>query len=184
MFIRCRTSVMSKLSRYAAMYFYPLIGFVHLLSAAYMAVGVIDGSIPFVIIVHLLLVFSVSFPFFMFGVSRKIYRLENRRIALDESGFAIRDRKVCKYQWGQISGIGIIAYAADASKETYQTEICIFFQPVTQKELKKLRDSYLYGASNLDRFVLMDYTPALADALTSYSGLPIEDYRSEQMNLC
>lgn len=91
---------------------------------------------------------------------------------VDQYGFAIRDRSDRRYAWEAICSIGIIAYAANASKDIYQTEICIFLEPFGDKDLRKLRDSYLYGAFNLKRFVLLDNDPRLIDALTKCSGLP------------
>lgn len=99
--------------------------------------------------------------------------METRHIAIDQYGFIIRDRNDRRYAWKAICSIGIIAYAANASKDIYQTEICIFLEPFGDKDLRKLRDSYLYGAFNLKRFVLLDNDPRLIDALTKCSGLPI-----------
>ncbi len=109
--------------------------------------------------------------------------METRYIAIDQYGFTIRDRNNSRYAWEAISSIGIIVYAANASKDIYQTEICIFLEPIGDKDLKKLRDSYLYGAFNLKRFVLLDYEPRLIDELIKCSGLPIRDFQSEQMKL-
>ncbi len=185
-FVPCRTSSVSKLGRYSAMYFFPF------LSIALFFVPILIGidiennnaiTIVQSIILFLVSICAVLLSIFLLRMSRQCYRLETRYIAIDQSGFTIRGNNDKRYGWENISSIGVIAYAANASKQIYQTEICIFIEPINQTKLKKLRDSYLYGALNLDRLVLLDYNASLSDMLTKVSHLPVLDHRPEQMKL-
>lgn len=184
-FIHCRTSPLSKLGRYAAL-LYLLTSLALLFVPILIAVDTLSNNnvtITQLIVSLLTSICALLLSFFLFNMGKKCYQVEKRQIALGQSGFTIRDRKDKWYSWEQIEGIGVIAYGADASKMHYQTVICIFYDPIDRTDLKKLRDSYLYGARNLDRFILMDYDPTLIDTLTQYSRLSIFDYRVMQMML-
>lgn len=178
---------MSKLGRYAALLFYPIVGIAALFCTLFIAIdGMVNKTystnIPLVAFL-LTEITGVLLSVFLLNMSRKCYRMETRHIEIDQYGFTIRDRNDSRYAWEAIRSIGMIVYAANASKDIYQTEICIFLEPFGDKDLRKLRDSYLYGAFNLNRFVLLDYDSHLIDQLIKCSGLPINDFQSAQMKL-
>lgn len=184
-FFYCQTSFSSRLNRYAAMYLYPPVGFFLLLCVIYMVVGIAsiaDRSGGQIALFIYGITLSGLASYLMFKLGAKTYRLERRQIAFDQHGFIVRDHEDRQYKWNQISGIGIVIFAATASRQRYRTQICIFLKPVTDKSLRKLRNSYVYGAIHLDQFVLMEYTPFLADRLAHCCGLSIDDYRSLQLH--
>ena len=51
---------------------------------------------------------------------------------------------------------------------------------VDPDDLKRLFKSYLFGASNLNKFVLIDFDQALLDALAKESSCTVLDYRRAQ----
>lgn len=108
-------------------------------------------------------------------------QLESREIAFDQSGLTVRDRTDHLYKWNEIGGIGIIAYAASASRDFYESQICIFLETVDPGDIKRLFKSYLFGAANLKKYVLIDLDPSLLDALTRCSNCTILDYRMTQL---
>lgn len=184
-FIDCRTSVTSKVNRYAAVSLFAFVGFILLFCGLFLVGSLLGSSSQpamrvIVTILCIVLAFFASYD--LFRISAKVYRFEKRKIALDQRGIIIKDREDRQCLWDQISGVGIIAFAATANRKNYDAQICIFFEPIDQRDLKKLRDSYLYGARNLNKFVLMDYGPALADTIGQYSSLSIQDFRQEQLH--
>ncbi len=186
-FIRCRATLRSKMGYYLALIVYPLA--ILLLSYALVALVVdivinskltVEEGVAFL----LFPIFSIIFMIvFFIKLSIRCFRLETRRIAFEKAGFTVRDREDRRYTWDQVSGIGVIAYGASASKEIYQTEICIFLEPITKKDLKKLRDSYLYGAFHPEKFVFLDHTPSALEAVSKCCPFPISDYCDEQIKL-
>mgnify|MGYP001349997568 CR=1 FL=1 len=87
---------------------------------------------------------TISLSFYLFKLSKMCYALESREIAFDQSGLTVRDRTDHLYKWNEIGGIGIIAYAASASRDFYESQICIFLETVDRGILRGcLRAIYL-----------------------------------------
>lgn len=182
-FVPCRTSPLSKLGRLGALFLYPTAGILILLSSLVLFGGLLyTMDMTFIQAAVLLALISgtISLSFYIFKLGRMCYALESRKIAFDQSGLTVRDRADHLYKWDEIGGIGIIAYAANASRDFYERQICIFLDTVDPDDLKRLFKSYLFGASNLNKFVLIDFDQALLDALAKESGCPVLDYRRAQ----
>lgn len=183
-FVQCRTSPLSKLGRYAALYLYPTAGILLLIASIFLIAGLfhtMDVTFVQLAVSLALLPGATSLSFFLFRMSRMCYALETRKIAFDQSGFTVRDRTDHLYKWNEIGGIGMIAYAANGSRQRYDSEICIFLESVDPDDLKRLFKSYLFGAINLNKYVLIDLDPNLLDALTRCSNCTILDYRMMQL---
>lgn len=181
----CRTSRLSKLNRYVALSLYPISGFFLLFCATRLIVEILvnlELLALHVVISILVTIFSILASYIMFTLSVKIYLFEKRQIALGQHGFLVGVHKNRQYTWNQTSNVGIIAFAATASRQSYQTQICIFLKHPNQADLKKLRDSYLYGVLHSQEFVLMEYSPCLAERIANLWGSSITDYRSLQLH--
>ena len=109
--------------------------------------------------------------------------METCHISIDSYGFVVRGKNERRYAWDEIGGIGVIAYAASASKLNYQTQICIFLKPISDDSLKHLRDSYLYGVFKRYKYVLLDYDKITLNWIVMQSHVQIDDLRSHQMKL-
>ena len=182
-FIQCRTSRVSKVGRFAALFLYPLGAVLLLITAVVLAVEAVQGGqwmASKIILTLLIEIYALVFSLLLLKFSVRCYRMENCRIAMDHSGFTVKGRKNRRYEWNKIGGIGIIAFGANAGRDIYQKEICIFLEPVEKEHLKKLSRSYIFGAYHPDRFILLDYEPGLADTVAKYSGLSVVDHRGEQ----
>lgn len=185
-FFSCRTSTASKFGHYFALYFCPLLSIALIFAAVLICIDVdVEKSqiIGQLIIQLLIAACAVFLAFFLLKISRRCYRMETRQISIDQFGLTIRDKNERLVAWTNVESIGVIAYASNASKQYYQTQICIFLKPVISKDLKKLRDSYLFGAFNLDSFILLDFDSQVIEKLERHSAFPVHDYISEQMKL-
>ena len=183
-FILCRTSPLSKLGRYGALFLYPTAGIMILLFSLVLIGGLfytIDMTFIQMSVLLVLVSGTISLSFYVFKLSKMCYALENRKIAFDQSGLTVRDRTDHLYKWNEIGGIGIIAYAANASRDFYESQICIFLETVDPEDLKKLFKSYFFGATNLNKYVLIDLDPGLLDELARCSNCTILDYRMTQL---
>lgn len=184
-FFPCRMTPISKLGRYAALLLYPSIGVLLLVVPVVIGVELhINRGDAIVQLISLLFAFSaIILSSFLFIVGRKCYRMETLHIAVDSLGFTIREKVNRQYTWEAVSDIGIIIYAANASKQCYQTQICIFLRPVDNNALEKLCNSYLYGAFNQDKYILIDYSQVMVERIEECSHMTIADFRARQMNL-
>lgn len=185
-FYPCRLSPMSRFGLYSAALFYPLVAAALLFVSFFLGIEIyINGNYTSlqVVIVLFAMTIAILLASFLFVISRNCYLMERRRIALDRDGFVVKARNERRYNWHEIGGIGIIAYAASVSKQVYQTQICIFIEPVSDEGLKRLRDSYLYGAFNQHKYVLLDYETATLNKINSQGYIQIDDFRVHQMKL-
>lgn len=185
-FFPCRTSRISKIGRYGTLFFYPSVGILSLVAMFFLVSGGIFRKCytDRQIIVQLLVVIgTMLISIFLFYMSGKCYRMETRSIAIDSNGFVIRVKTDRRYAWESIGGIAVIAYAANANKDYYQTQICIFLEPIGDTALRKLHNSYLYGAFHCDKYVLMDCDPYTLNMLETCIDWTIPDIRSKQLNL-
>lgn len=182
----CRVSTISKIGRFAALCFYPFIGVGLIFVTFLLAIEVLasDNHTAGQLVLYILTtITTILLSIWLFTMSKNCYQMESRHISIDTYGFAMRKRVSNQYTWEMVESIGVIAYAADANKELFQTEICIFLTPANDVALRKLRDSYLYGAFNMDKYVLLDYDPILHKELEECSGLSVEDLRSHQLKI-
>lgn len=186
-FIRCRATLLSRWG----LYLYLIVSSLEVLLLSYCLVTMVvdivinskltvGGGIGLLLFPICPIIFMIAF---LIKLSIGFFRLETRRIAFEEAGFTVRGREDRWYTWDQVGGIGVIAFGTGALKEVYQTSICIFFDPITPKDLKKLRNGFWYGTFHPEKFVLLDYTPSALEAVSKYCPFPISDYCAEQSNL-
>lgn len=185
-FYPCRTSTKSKFGRYIALLFYPSVAAILLIAALQLCVERIrDGSSDFVQIIVTLLTMSILFCLarFLLLLGHKSYLMEIRRISMDTDGFTVKGKREKRYLWSEIGGIGIIMYAASASRMVYETQICIFLSSISNSGLKRLRDSYIYGAFAQNQYVLLDADEMILNQLQNLYHLQIDDFRNQQLKL-
>lgn len=184
-FHRCRFSIASKFGRLSAICLYPCASLTLLLAQIMIIVDILYHTPTLIGIVMVVLTSICTIMLFCFflKISCTCYQMENRQIALDHDGFTIRDRKDRSVPWREVYCIATLMYASSASKQSYQNVICIFLEKIDDRKLKRLRDSYLYGAFNQDRLILIDYDAKFVDALVRISGLSIVDFCSTQKKL-
>lgn len=185
-FFPCRKTAISKLGRYSAIYCYPVIGILLLIASLFLIIDVADhnyNTLYQLVLLLLAIISSIVLASFLFYMSRKCSIIEERHISISSLGFTIRDKSDRWYAWDSIGTIGIIAYAASASKQNYQTQICIFIEPVNDVVLRKLRDSYLYGAFNHDKLILLDFDQSVLSTLKMCNCTPVLDLRTKQRRL-
>lgn len=185
-FVSCRSSPISKVGLYSAVFFFPVVAFALLFISFYISSELhtaYNHTLLQVLILLLMMTVSIVFALLLFVLSRKCYLMETRKISVNSNGFSIGKRKTMCYSWDEIENISIIIYAANASNEIYQTQICIFMEPLNDNALKRLRNSYLYGVFHQNNYILIDYKGIAADHLLKCSGIHIDDQRSRQMKL-
>lgn len=185
-FFPCRSSLMSKLGLYSAVLVYPFVAVV-LLFVLFLIGTELYAESSYtslqVFILLLTMVVAIFLSSFLLVLSRKCYLMETRHISINNYGFVVRGRNKRQHAWKEIGGIAVIAYAASANKLIYQTQICISFEPLSDDELRRLRDSYLYGVFHQNKYVLMDYEGITMDRMLEQSQIRIDDLRSRQMKL-
>ena len=177
-FVSCRTSLLSEIAKFAAVFFLAIAllgGAVFLLVCGKQA-----NDYSYTLLMGYALVAAVAGAYLM-RLSLICYALESRKIAFNQFGFTTKIRKNHAYTWDEVGEVSIVAFAANAGRQRYQSQICISFQPLTSSQLRKLCRSYLYGAANLNEFVLIDFSQGLVDELQTYSGLTVFDYRQLQL---
>ncbi|MBO5078639.1 MAG: hypothetical protein J6B67_03020 [Oscillospiraceae bacterium] len=177
---------MSKVGLYSSVIFFPSVALVlffllFLLIADVCAKG--DFTTLQVFILLLTIIVMIVLVSFFVALSRKCYMLETRHISTNRNGFAVRGKHERWHSWKEIGSIAVIAYAADANKDFYQTQMCISFEPISDNELRRLRDSYLYGVFNQDKYILLDYEGIAADRILAQCQVQVEDLRPRQMKL-
>lgn len=186
-FYPCRTSPICKVGRFAAMFLYPFAAIVLFLIPVILISGAITAKTHSGTEIAVSLIasaFSFLTAAFMLNMSWKCYRMESRRTAFRQDGFDIQDgRSIMHFTWERIDCIAIIVYAASASRQNYQTQICIFLDTIDNACLRKLRDNYLFGAFNLERFVLLDYELSMIEKLQTKANRDILDLRGKQLAL-
>lgn len=185
-FYPCRSSLISKVGLFSAVLFYPAVAVALLFVFFFIGVEVhaIKNYTALQLVVLLLtMVVAIVLSSLLFILSRKCYLMERRRISVNNNGFAVTGRDQIRFAWNDIESISVIAYAANASKLIYQVQICISVKPLNDYELRRLRDSYLYGVFNQDKYVLVDYESIAAERLLACSHVRIDDLRSRQMRL-
>lgn len=182
---RCRYAPISTLGRFSALLLYPAVSFVTFAGGIYLLFDFFSsnmnwGSHAILQFLFLLFPFAVSLFLFLLGVM--CYRMENRKYATNTEGIIVRDYTDTFYSWDQIYEIAIVAYGASASLQSYQTVICCFLKPPEQHFLSKILTSYIYGARNTKNFVLIDYSPSVANEFAANYPREISDYRRKQLN--
>lgn len=186
MFFPCRSSRISKFGLYSAVIFYPSVAFLLLFALLFIGTDLYskdDYNTLQVVILLLTMIVAIVLASFLIVLSWKCYLMETRHITLNSYGFVVRGKSERRCAWSEIGSIGIIAYAASASKLNYQTQICIFFEPFSDDELRRLRNSYLYGVFNQDKYVLIDYEGIAKGRFLEEKNIRIDDLRPHQMKL-
>lgn len=183
---RCRYTVTSKLGLFSAILLYPAIGLVVLIVGVYILsdICISQKQMNLSIMVELFISFvAFCISFLLFYLSIKCYIMESRKYAITPTGVVINNFGQACYSWDAICEIAIIAYAASASLQNYQTVICCFLKPPNQYVLSRLLKSYVYGAINTDKFVIIDYHPNTLDKIRDNYPRVIVDYREKQLGL-
>lgn len=180
----CRTSIDSHIGRIAALILYPATAL--LIFAAFTLVVMSTFHSPEVLGLDYIWLFitgilAISIVIFLLWVSIRCYRMESKAIAFSEVGFTIKGHQNKQHVWSKIHGLGVIAFAADASGERYQKQLCIFLRPIDNTALKKLYRSYLYGAFHEKYYILMDYNMSIVATLGDACNQAIIDYRPTQI---
>lgn len=184
--ISCRSSPISKLGKYSSMFFYPTVAFLLLLVPSFIGIELVAASRYSFwqeFILSLSALAAILLASFLLVMSRKCYLMETRHISINSYGFVLEGKHKKQYGWSEIAGIGLIMYAANASKQNYQLQICIFLEPVRNDVLRRLRDSYLYGALGCDKYILMDYNETYLNLIAKQSHVQVDDLRPLQMKL-
>lgn len=185
-YVPCRTSVDSRFGRCAALILYPTVALFLLAALTLATISTFQRSkVHAVDYLWLLItgILAVSILALLLRISVCCYRMESKEIAISKDGFAIKGQPDKQYIWPQIHGVGIIAFAANASGQRYQKQICIFLHPIDDSSLKKLYRSYLYGAFHEKYFILMDYNASTVAILADECMQIVADYRSKQAKL-
>ena len=179
----CRHSAHGKLGRFSAKIIYPIPAVICSLMAMYllcMAIP-INYNGKWILLIYVLI--SLAVAWMLVRMSVYCYRMESQKFSITDAGINLLSmRRTSSFTWDQIYEVAIVAYAASASRQIYQTVICCFIQPRSGVFLRKILCSYLYGAKHTDDFVIIDYDPAIIEEISARYPKEIADYRSEQLS--
>ena len=179
----CRYSVDALIGRFGAIALYPITSVLALLSGI---IILIDGILcssnePGETMLKMIMVFisfGISLYLIILGYRCRIF--ETRRYKVDRNGLAIYDRTECVYTWDNVYEIAIVAYAASASRQRYQTVICVCLEKPEKDFLKKMFKRYLYAVMNTHRFITIDYSETVEKEIGLHYPRQIKDYRNDQ----
>lgn len=138
-FVQCRTSPLSKLGRYGAIYLYPTAGIVLLIASIFLIAGLLhtmDVTFGQLAVSLALLSGATSLSFFLFRMSRMCYALETRKIAFDQSGFTVRDRTDHLYKWNEIGGLELLRMLPMEVGSVMTVKSVFSWNPLTQTTLR------------------------------------------------
>ena len=181
----CRQSHDSLIGRFTAVYIFPFIAFAIAIAGVYIGLtcflskGISNSLILIKCIISFSsLVLAVQLMFF----SNKCYIMETQKYALGPNGITLhRGRKVIVLTWNQIKDVAIVAFAASASRQRYQTVVCCFIRERDQKFFDKILNSYIYGAVSTDKFIIIDYSIETMEEFLSLYPHEILDCRKMQL---
>ena len=181
----CRSSSASKFGRLTALFLYPCIALILFIGQVIILLDVISHrpSLAEGIVLSIVSICILWILYSLITFSYMCYRMESRQIAIDQHGFTIRDRVDKRVSWDNVCCIGKLMYAASASKQNFQKVVCIFLEEASDRNLKRLYESYRYGVRNQNIFILMDEDCVLLDTMTDLSGIPIIDFCTRQNKL-
>lgn len=178
----CRFTILSKISRYAALFLYPTAGLLAFTAGMLCAISAfyLCGNFAFLfLIVMSILAFVIAF--FLFRLSVKCYSMESRKFSLSKDGIMLSDNDNSFYAWNNVQEVAIVAYAASASLQNYQTIICCFLKPKPTNFLHRILRSYIYGVMNQDNFIIIDFHPTIVERFSAVYPGEIFDYRNKQI---
>ena len=176
----CRHSLMGTIGRVAVRFLYPFTATVFFGAALILLRYALMGNWGCLVVS--LGAFFVTV--LMVRLSVICYRLENRMFSITRAGITLTFKKIKEfYTWDQIYEVAIVAYAANAGLQNYDTVICCFLKPRPTNFSKKILRGYFYGAKHTNDFVIIDYSCSIHDAIASSYPGDIHDYRKEQLGL-
>lgn len=180
----CRNTIGSKFNKIGAVIIYPLCMLGSFLFSVSLARTFIFSLLNFnnVLITLLVFIISIKLFLFLFQMAYNSLRLEFRRFFITKDGFVIYELfgKTRKCTWSDINAIVVSAFQISASRQGFQTVICIFYDEQPSDFVTGM-SSYFYGLRNLDKFVIMDYNEELYNEISNLSQKRIVDYRSLQV---
>lgn len=180
----CRNTFQSKLSKYASITIYPIIAAISLFSGICCTYVVLAEYLMSysILIMMPIAVASIGIAVWLIDLSVNCYAFENRKYQPTMEGLAVADRYYSLIDWDSIEDILIVAYAASASRQNYETVLVCMLQHRDDDFLQKILGSYLYGVKNRHKFVIIDFSFAVAEELSSFYPREILDLRNEQLH--
>ena len=180
----CRYTLQGKTSKYAALLLYPTIAavtFFEGIYCLYCALTMYLGQYPQFFLMVGAFVASLGIAVLLIDLSVNCYIFENRKFQLTVEGLVVTDKHCSIFDWALIEDVFVVAFAASASRQNYQTVVCCMLQSWNEDFLRKILRSYLYGIKNTKKFIIIDYSPALVDELTLLYPKKILDLRKKQL---
>ena len=117
---------------------------------------------------------------FLLYLAVATHTLESRRFSVSEEGLTLSDKGKCFYKWSEIYDINIVAFGASSSLQSFESVVCCYLRPWTMQDQKKLLTGYFFAARNPNRFVIIDYDPAIVAEFARFYHRPILDWRKRQ----
>lgn len=186
---KCRYASASIPDKIGAFFVYPLASFLIFSADLYFVYLFLNGlsnssNIELVGFMGIGLVIAAisRLLFFLIRLCYQSFRMELRLFSISKEGISLgySQKTTDFYSWEKIDEIAISAYQASASRQAYQTVICIFLEPRRNNFVQKILGSF-YAMENMDRFVLIDYSEDVYAQLASVYFRKIEDYRPQQV---
>ena len=183
----CRCTFSSKFGKIAAFSLYPGIGLaagaagIHLCADLVFQSNELSRGGVVLVCVGILLAFSVAA--FCFWLSVICGGFECRKCMVDAQGITVigPGRSQTFYKWDALYGVGIAAYGASASRQRYQKVLCCFLTPPGPGTLRRICDSYVWGAGHTKDVLILDLeSSAAAEIRARYPG-KIVDHRKAQL---
>ncbi len=180
----CRYTLQSKISKYASLLLYPTVAVTVLLGGVYClycALIMRSGRsfLSFLLVGASIVSFCIVVM--LINLSVRCYTLENRKFQITADGLIVQNKHCSFFDWNAIESVIIVAYAASASRQNYQTVVCCMLQPMEKDFPGKILRSYLYGAKNTKKVVIIDYSPAIVEEFTLLYPGNILDLREKQL---
>lgn len=186
---KCRYASASIPDRIGAFFVYPLAALLVLAADMYFIFLFFTnlfciGAVKFVGYVGLAAVIAATSGvlYFLGRLCCVTFRMERRLFSLSAEGIELgySNEKTRFYTWDRIEEIGISAFQASASRQSYETVICVFLKPKPDDFVQGiLRLSY--GLKNMEQFALIDYSEEIVAQLKAVYHKPITDYRPQQI---
>lgn len=187
---KCRYTSASRPDRIGAFFVYPLAALLVLIADMYFIYLFLNGLVYYSSKVKL--VGFIGLAVVIMAISRLLYflgwlcyqssRMERRLFSISEEGITLgyNIKTTVSCSWEKIDEIAISAYQASASRQAYQTVICIFLEPRRNDFVQEILGSF-YALENMDRLVLIDYSEDVYAQLAFVYPQKIEDYRPQQV---
>ena len=185
----CRYSKSSNFDKLGALLVYPLCVILSMIFTGYVAYLIVVSLIYIELNSWLSIILNISSLIlglfllsFLLKLSYHSLCLEYRKFEISTNGIEVYelDGQNRKFSWEDINDIAISAFQISASRQRYQTVICVFFQKPPSDFITGI-SRYTYAANKLEQFVVLDYSKSLHDKIVLYSGKRIQDYRGVQI---